>query len=69
VQRAMRGINPCLEMRQLGFGPLLLIKSFSVNMSGARGWRGRAAPWGLRGVFGARRVPYLNGRPIVCMQN
>lgn len=34
VQRAMRNVDPCLEMQQLGFGPLLLIKSFSVNMSG-----------------------------------
>jgi len=37
VQRAMRNIDPCLEMQQLGFGPLLLIKSFSVNMSGEFG--------------------------------
>jgi hypothetical protein len=34
VQRAIRNIDPCLEMQQLGFGPLLLIKSFAVNMSG-----------------------------------
>jgi hypothetical protein len=39
VQRAMRGVPPEAHMAQLGFGPLLLIKAFPVNMSGA--W------WGL----------------------
>lgn len=31
----MRNVNPCLEMQALGFGPLLLIKSFPVSMSGS----------------------------------
>ncbi|WIA23123.1 hypothetical protein OEZ85_001460 [Tetradesmus obliquus] len=35
VQRAMRGVPPEAHMAQLGFGPLLLIKAFPVNMSGA----------------------------------
>ncbi|GBF95231.1 hypothetical protein Rsub_07946 [Raphidocelis subcapitata] len=35
VQRAIRGTDPSLEMQSLGFGPLLLIKSFPVNMSGS----------------------------------
>lgn len=36
VQRAMRGQTPEAVMAELGFGPLLLIKAFPVNMSG--GW-------------------------------
>jgi hypothetical protein len=35
VQRAMRGVPPEAHMAELGFGPLLLIKAFPVNMSGA----------------------------------
>lgn len=35
VQRAMRGQTPEAVMAELGFGPLLLIKAFPVNMSGA----------------------------------
>jgi hypothetical protein len=42
VQRAMRGVPPEAHMAELGFGPLLLIKAFPVNMSGAQrrafGW-------------------------------
>ena len=34
VQRAMRGQTPEAVMAELGFGPLLLIKAFPVNMSG-----------------------------------
>jgi len=34
VQRAIRGQAPEAAMAELGFGPLLLIKSFPVNMSG-----------------------------------
>jgi hypothetical protein len=34
VQRAIRGRSPESEMAELGFGQLLLIKSFSVSMSG-----------------------------------
>lgn len=36
VQRAMRGVAPEAAMAELGFGPLLLIRAFPVNMSGAR---------------------------------
>ncbi|KAG2445539.1 hypothetical protein HXX76_000154 [Chlamydomonas incerta] len=35
VQRAMRGQEPAAVMRELGFGPLILINSFSVSMSGS----------------------------------
>ncbi|GAX78395.1 hypothetical protein CEUSTIGMA_g5837.t1 [Chlamydomonas eustigma] len=35
VQRAIRGQEPAALMEELGFGPLLLITSFSVNMSGS----------------------------------
>eukprot|EP00775_Hariotina_reticulata_P002166 gene2166-2485_t len=34
VQRAIRGQAPEAAMAELGFGPLLLIKAFPVNMSG-----------------------------------
>lgn len=34
VQRAMRGQEPAAVMREMGFGPLILINSFSVSMSG-----------------------------------
>ncbi|KXZ50220.1 hypothetical protein GPECTOR_17g857 [Gonium pectorale] len=35
VQRAMRGEEPAAVMRELGFGPVLLIASFPVKMSGS----------------------------------
>ncbi|GFR49150.1 hypothetical protein Agub_g11168 [Astrephomene gubernaculifera] len=35
VQRAMRGQEPAAVMRDLGFGPVLLIASFPVKMSGS----------------------------------
>ncbi|KAF8056137.1 hypothetical protein HT031_006488 [Scenedesmus sp. PABB004] len=35
VQRAIRGGPPEAAMAELGFGPLLLIKAFPVNMSGS----------------------------------
>ncbi|PNW79759.1 hypothetical protein CHLRE_08g365550v5 [Chlamydomonas reinhardtii] len=35
VQRAMRGQEPAAVMREMGFGPLILINSFSVSMSGS----------------------------------
>ncbi|KAG1665493.1 hypothetical protein FOA52_009754 [Chlamydomonas sp. UWO 241] len=35
VQRAMRGNEPAALMRELGFGPLMLISNFAVSMSGS----------------------------------
>lgn len=35
VQRAMRGCAPADVMAELGFGPLALVGSFAVSMSGA----------------------------------
>lgn len=35
VQRAIRGKEPAAVMAELGFGLLLLITSFAVNMSGS----------------------------------
>ena len=35
VQRAMRGREPAHVMAELGFGPLQLVGSFAVSMSGA----------------------------------
>ena len=35
VQRAMRGDEPAAVMADLGFGPLLLLTSFAVTMSGS----------------------------------
>lgn len=35
VQRAMRGREPAAVMAELCFGPLELVGSFAVNMSGA----------------------------------
>lgn len=34
VQRAFRGQDPALAMAELGFGPLQLIKTLPVKMSG-----------------------------------
>jgi hypothetical protein len=31
----MRGNEPAVLMRELGFGPLLLISNFAVSMSGS----------------------------------
>ena len=59
VQRAMRGDEPAAVMADLGFGPLLLLTSFAVTMSGS-GASFQAGSWGrgqLRQVLGdGRRV-------------
>ncbi len=41
VQRSLRSSDPAVAMRDLGFGPLLLIASFPVKMSGEGGGGGR----------------------------
>lgn len=36
VQRAMRKREPAEELEEMGFGPLVLVGSFPVSMSGRR---------------------------------
>ncbi|PNH02095.1 hypothetical protein TSOC_011951 [Tetrabaena socialis] len=71
VQRAMRGQTPALVMRELGFGPLLLITSFPVKMSGS----GRSftayvfskitpAAAGFLGAAGTAAAPPLAAVPV-----
>lgn len=43
VQRSVRGQDPAAMMLQLGFGPLQLVTSFAVTMSGEKGAETRAA--------------------------